>query len=79
MGLSAILSDLNCKIIFGSIFWSHKNMVPIVDAAGSVWQVKEGSNCRAVRGNLLVYGNVLYLDWGDGCMGEYDCPVHPAV
>ena len=54
-------------------------MVPIVDAAGSVWQVKEGSNCRAVRGNLLVYGNVLYLDWGDGYMGEYDCPVHPAV
>ena len=79
MGLSAIFLDLNCKIIFGSIFWSHKNIVPIVDAAGSVWQVEEGNDCRAVKWNVLGYGNVLYLDQGDGYMGEDDCPVHPAV
>ena len=74
MGLNAILSDLNYKIIFGSIFQLHKNMVPIVDAAGSVWQVEEGNDCSAVRGNVLGCGNVLYLDQGDGYMGEYDCP-----
>ena len=54
-------------------------MVLIVDAAGSVWQVEEGNDCSAVRGNVLGCGNVLYLDQGDGYMGEYDYPVHPAV
>ena len=51
MILNAILSALNCKIIFGSIFWPHKNKNPTVDMTASLWQVEVGNDCRAFWGD----------------------------
>ena len=79
MVFNAILSVLDCKIIFGSISWPYRNNKPIIEVASSVWQVEVGVTARQLEGLFWDDGNILHLDWGDGYRAEHDCRIHPVV